>query len=392
MFIDVSDMHLRKNKRLIFVLILPLVLIANCSLGQIRYFVQPTVSFPQTNLKYFLAASQDSIANDTLFQTLSREGYPLSYFRKIRTSVCFDNKCRLLKCVLYWNITGRYLGFELPKGEFLSKAEHKAFTPAEYERLGTLLADQLSPLGDLSYSELAPQTKTTTSSDGEVDGVSSATAKNVLEYVVEGAAYTTYKMWNVVYGPTQQDVMRLTSEALSEELVLQILQSPDLNDRMWALNHIRGNVKMTPKLRDEIYSLISDKNYNLAERVINALDANDLKSDTLQMMLVEKLGTTSYSIKKLIISKFREAPELSVPVKRKLAESLRSANGELVSNLLDTFAKHQVNDLETSRIVAELLGNQNAFISQKAFKYLEQSQLKDKDIERQMNEYRNTKR
>ena len=383
-------MHWRKDRKLIFALILPLLFVTSCCFGQIRYFVQPTVSFPQADRRYFLAASQDSIANDTLFQALSKEGYPLSYFRKIRTSVCFDNKCRLLKCVLYWNITGRYLGFELPKGEFLSKAEHKEFTPAEYERLGMLLADELSPLGDLSYAELAPQTKTTKSSDGEVDGVSSATAKNVLEYVVEGAAYTTYKMWNVVYGTTQQDIMRLTSQVLSDELVLKILESPDLNDRIWALNHIGGNVKVTPRLRDKIFTLIIDKNYNLAERAINAMDGNDLKSDTLQMMLVEKLGTTSYAIKKLIISKFREAPELSVPAKRKLAESLRSANGELVSNLLDTFAKHKVNDLETSRIVAELLGNQNAFISQKAFRYLEQSQLKDRDIEKQMADYRNT--
>lgn len=377
-----------KNKNLFGLIILPFLLAAGCCMGQIRYFVQPAIPLEQADIRFFLAASQDSIANDTLFQVLSKEGYPVSYFRKIRTSVCFDNKCRLLKCVLYWNITGRYLGFELPKGEFLSKAEHKPFTLAEYERLGNLLADQQSPLGMLSYDELAPQVKPTVSADGEVDGISSATAKNVLEYVVEGAAYTTYKMWHVVYGPTQEDIIRLTRNSLTADLILKILESPDLNDRIWALNQVRGGVKMTSGLREKLFSLINDANYNMAERAISAFNGADLASDAIQLSLLEKFDVSGYAIKKLIIGKFIEVPFLGARAKKKLVSDLQLMTGELVSNVLETFAKHKITDTETCRAISVLLVNPNTFISQKAFRYLEQVDIKDAVVQKRLDEYR----
>lgn len=363
-----------------------LILTSGCCFAQIRYFQKPTVTQMPHLVRYFLAASLDSIANDTLYQVLSKEGFPISYYRKVRTSVCFDNKCRLLKCVIYWNITGRYLGFELPKGEFLSKAEHKEFTPAEYNRLSLLLSDQQSPLGNLSYSELAPHPKTI-GTDDEVDGVSSATAKNVLDYVVEGAAYTTYKMWHVVYGPTQMQVAGQTEKILTPDIILKILESPDLNDRLWALNHIRGIVKITPVLEAKLLNLISGTDYNLAERAINAFENTDLTSDSLQHSLYIRFKDGNYAIKKLIIARFKDAPSLSVALEKKLADSMKSLNGELVSNILETFVKHKAFNHQTVLNVANLLQNPNVFISQKAYKYLETLNIQDESIKKQMKEY-----
>lgn len=363
-----------------------LILTAGSCFAQMRYFQKLTVTQVPHLVRYFLAASLDSIANDTLYQVLSKEGSPVSYYRKVRTSVCFDNKCRLLKCVIHWNITGRYLGFELPKGEFLSKAEHKEFTPAEYNRLSLLLADQQSPLDNLSYSELAPHPKTI-GTDDEVDGVSSATAKNVLDYVVEGAAYTTYKMWHVVYGPTQVQVAAQTEKILTSDLILKILESPDLNDRLWALNHIRGIVKITPVLEAKLLDLIGGTDYNLAERAINAFENTDLTSDSLQHLLYIRFKDANYAIKKLIIARFKDAPSLSVALEKKLAESMKSLNGELVSNILETFVKHKASNHETVLNVAYLLQNPNVFISQKAYKYLESLNIQDESIKKQMKEY-----
>jgi hypothetical protein len=370
---------------------LGLILTSDYGFAQIRYFEKPTLALSPDRVVSFLMASQDSIANDTLYQVLSKEGFPLSYYRKIRTSVCFDNKCRLLKCVIYWNITGRYLGFELPKGEFLSKAEHKEFTREEYLRLGTLLADQLSPLGNLSYAELAPNPKPTTNADDEVDGVSSATAKNVLEYVVEGAAYTTYKMWHVVYGPTQEDIVKLTEKSLTPDLVMILLQSPDLNDQIWVLNHIRGFVDITQELEAKLFSLISGSDYNLAERAIHAFDATAMKSERLQQRLFTRFEEGNYAIKKLIIARFKESSSLSAGVEKKLAESLKTLNGELVSNILDVFSKHQTTHDETLLIVAGLLQNENRFVSQKAFKYLQGLKVNNEAVNKLMNEYSSKK-
>jgi hypothetical protein len=379
-------MHCLKNTRLTFGFFIAAVFltVSSCT-GQIRYFRQPTVPLEHIETRSFLAASQDSIANDTLFQMVSAEGYPVAYFRKIRTSVCFDNKCRLLKCVLFWNVTGRYLGFELPKGEFLSKAEHKAFTPQEYQRLSALLADQSSPLRVLSYSELAPQLKAT---GDDVDGVSSATAKNVLDYVVEGAAYTTYKMWHVVYGATQEDIERLTETELTAKFAIKMMQSPDLNDRIWVLSHIKGHIDITPELRTLLFECISDANYSLAERAINVFGPQDMMADTVQLLLIDKFNETGYSLKKQIIAKFKEVPQLNPSVCEALLEKLSLTNSELVSNVLDVLAMHKASDITVARAVAELLSNSNQFIAQKAFLFLGRTEITDPTIAKKLAEYR----
>src|SRR5690606_33323153 len=137
--------------------------------GKISYFQSPTlIAEADTVVGY--ASMTDGIP-DTLFQIRSSGGLPIAYYKKIYTGVCFDNECRMLDIVLYWNITGRYLGFELPEGEFLSKFDHEPFSEDEYKRLHGLLADLLSPLGMYAYNELAPKPPV---EEEEVDGITSA--------------------------------------------------------------------------------------------------------------------------------------------------------------------------------------------------------------------------
>ncbi|GAB3715105.1 hypothetical protein GCM10027592_55420 [Spirosoma flavus] len=371
-----------------FWLFVTLCLLVYDGIGQIRYFRAPTLSLKADTTLAYVVAAEDSIVNDTLFQMRSKEGLPVTYYRKIKTSVCFDNKCRLLKVTLYWNPTGRYLGFLLDKGEFLSKSKHKPFKKAEYARMSDILADPFSPLATLAYTEIAPSVKPAAVAD-EVDGVSSATAKNVLDYVVEGAAYTTYTMWHVVYGPTQAEVAQLTQKSLSPELLLAILESSDGPDKIWALNHSKG-LPLTPTLRDKLFTFINNDSYNLAERTIKALNP-DAQSDLWQVLLMTKLATTNYAINKLIISKYRDVSVLNSEVKKGLAQRLQSLNGELVTTILDVFRHHHVEDTETSLLIAELLKNQNAFIAQKAYAYLKKLPRTDAAIAEKIADYERTR-
>ena len=109
---------------------------------------------------------------DSLYLVKTKEDIPIHYFKNELTEVCFDNECRLLDIVVYWNITRRYLGFELPKGEFLSKYDLEPFVAGEYERLNDLLADPNLPLGNISFENLIeiPETE-----EESVDGVLGAT-------------------------------------------------------------------------------------------------------------------------------------------------------------------------------------------------------------------------
>lgn len=362
------------------------VLAGHGGFGQIRYGSISSIRLPLDTVRVHLIAVQDSIVNDTLFQIVSKEGYPTAYYRKIKTSVCFDNLCRLLNTTLFWNPTGRYMGFELPQGEFLSKGEHKPFTPAEYQRLDSLLGNPFSPLSTMAYSELAPTVKLT-SEQSKVDGVSSATAKNVLEYVVEGAAYTTYKMWHVLYGKTQETVRQLTIRELSPDFLLILLDSHDGTDKLWGLNQSRRIVSPTAELERKILTFINEANYNLAERAIYAL-APEVPGKIWQVDLAQKLNTTGYAIRKLILQKFTEVPQLDVQAKGLLVNSLKILNGDLIGLLLDVFRRHHLTDDQTSRLVSELLLQSNNFVGRKAFAYLEQIPVRDELVQKRLTEYR----
>src|SRR5690606_41575502 len=57
----------------------------------------------------------------------------------------------------------------------------------------------------------------------------------------------------LIYGEIQAEVERLTKEELSPELILKILDSPDVSDKLWALSQVRDGVEFTPELRAAIF-------------------------------------------------------------------------------------------------------------------------------------------
>jgi hypothetical protein len=356
--------------------------------AQIRYFQPVSILGAEGAVIPVPSAVQDSIVTDTVFQVFSKEGYPIRYYKKIRTSVCFDNKCRLLKCTLYWNITGRYLGFELEKGEYLSKARHKPFKRKEYARLHAILSDPYSRLSGLSYGELAPRVELANGAS-DVDAITSATAANILDVVVPGAAYTTYKMWHVVYGATQKEVRNLTLKSLSPGLILKILDSPDPGDKVWALDHIRGLVKPDRPLLRRVLVLIDNDQYNLAERAIHSLDTTELGVDTVQAVLTARLSTASYAIKKLVIAKFAQAKGLHQNTITGLVSVLNGTSPELTNNVLDLVTLHRISEINVVRSAASLLTKQNVFVTQKAYKYLRGLSIKDQYIQQQIKAYEN---
>ena len=377
---------------LIAVLLLPA---AGGDPGERRFFLEPTLLLPVDTMHQYLVLQEDSIPNDTLFQLRSAEGFPLAYYRKINTNVCFDGKCRMLKVRLYWNITGRYLGIELPPEEFLSKSDHERFNLAEYARMNRLLADSLSPLGDYTFEELVPAADELIPSGMsqdvggfKVDAVTSATAPGMKEYVVEGAAYTTFRLWHFVYGPTQDEVIRLTEKSLSPALLQKILESPDMSDVAWAFQRIRAYPELNSELRKTIAGFIKNEDYSLASMAIASINPTDMASASMQHALFEKLPELNYSLKNKIIEKFREAPTLDKDVKTGLVERLATADGSFMTNILELFIDQEITDDETLRNVSDLLEHKNNFIAGKVFKFLETAGSKDEIVLQRMTRYK----
>lgn len=347
----------------------------------IRYFRPYTLALPVVKTIPYLVDFEEETGTDTLFQAVSQEGCPVSYFRHIQSNVCFDGKCRMLVATLYWNPTGRYLGFELPKGEFLSKTDHDPFTPEEYTRLSEILADSLSPLGTFTYNALVPKAAVDVQ---KVDAVSSPTAPDVLDYIIKGAAYTTYKLWHLVYGPTQLEIEKLTQKTLSADLLLKILESNDLGDKMWAVRRVRPFILAHTLLQQKVISLIQDNQYNLSEQIIRELPTTD---STIQRGLAMAFLKNNYAIKKLIVEKLKMASSLTPEMVALFTSALPSLQGESVASILELLRIKKINDPVTGRAIADLLRSDNNFVARKAYDFLTKQKINDPYIEEQLTRF-----
>jgi len=326
----------------------------------------PSVSGEIDNITSQVVDFKDTIPGNTLLVYSDINNYPVKYSRKIVVGVCVASECRMVKIELFWNITGRYLGFELPAGEFLSKTEHNPFNEVEYDRLHSLLADPLSALANYSLNELVPVTD---SSKIYIDAVSSATISAVLDYIVEGAVYTTYTLWHIVYGATKREIEKLTTTKLNSKLVLKILKSNNIDDEIWVLNHISNSVKITPELQNKLMEIISGSDIYLAERSLNAFKHNTL-TDSVQFELINIFNNTGFLLKRLIIGKLKQASELSSEVATIFSSQIKTMNGTLVKSTLELFKLNNVNSEKVIMQIAELLKNENRYIAKQAFDYL----------------------
>ncbi len=332
----------------------------------IRRMNQPSISSKITKVVPQIIDFKDTIPNDTLLIHLTENCIPVNYSRKIVIGVCIESKCRLVNIELFWNITGRYLGFELPENEFLSKTEHDPFSAVEYDRLHILLADPLSALANYSLDELVPANE---SLEIKVDAVSSATIAAVLDYIVEGAVYTTYTLWHIVYGSTKREIENLTAKKLNSELVLKILESDNLEDKIWVLNHFSSKMKITPELQNKLLRIISGTDVYLAERSLNVLRPVSL-TDDIQIELIRIFNDTGFLQKRLIFQKLGKVPELNSNVVTYFSSELKTMNGTLVKSTLELFKSHNINSGTVLMQIAELLKNNNRYIAKQAFNYL----------------------
>jgi len=335
----------------------------------ISYFTQSTIPDAMS-----IENNHSLSFGDTLFLTQTEGDIPLYYFQRYQTGICFDNKCRPLDILIYWNITGRYLGFKLPRDEFLSKTDHEPFNSSEYELLHELLANSELPFSNISFYDIIIDKPKNIAS---VDGTSGATAASLSKYVVQGAAYTTYTLWNIVYGSTRKLIMDNTENSLTTELIVRILKSPDQTDKIWILERINEDTEMGPEVLHSMQSQISGDDFYLAYKAIHAIKKNHLSDTKVQDSIITAYPRADHSIKSLIIDKLLDAPFLSEEVIRLTKSLLHEINGKQLGDILKLYDTHNLNDKETVEIISELTTHQNFFIANQAKKFLEKQNLKD---------------
>ena len=335
----------------------------------IRYFHPSTIPVGDSSV-VIKVSIDDSPEGHEIFLARMGDGTPLHYFIELRTGICFDNKCRPLDIVLYWNITGRYLGFELLDGEFLSKYDHTPFTPSEYEELHDLLADPFLPLGNYEFEDLVKIPDTVNNS---VDGVSGATSKDVLEYVVEGAAYTTHKLWNVINGPIREQVMTQTESSLDSFLFLKILQSENQSDRTWAMERLSLIYELDELVIDALIGILLTDEYFQSYLLLKSLSSHQLKSDYLQLELFNLIGKVDHAIENMIFDKLADAPQLSQEVVDYSISTLRELNDMQLVRLLKLYSHHGVMQDELVKELSGIVPHENKYIEKQVLNFLERN-------------------
>ncbi|MCE7056765.1 hypothetical protein LZF95_18935 [Algoriphagus sp. AGSA1] len=336
----------------------------------IKYQNELTLDFPVAKIHNKEIYDEVEKRNVTLYQYISKDGFPVYYSRNVNTGVCYDDQCKTLNITLYWNPTGRYLGFELPDNEFLSKDDHVPFTEEEYIRLNSLLSDPDLPLGEFTYNQIAAKNKAALY---KVDGMSGATAKDVLEYVIQGSAYTTYTIYELVYGSSQAEVEAWTDEAMDDEYVEDILTKAPYQDKVWAIERVRGRLSELPKSKDILMDLMGTEDFGIAARCLNSLVPEDLLDEELQIQLMDNFQAFDFGMKSKTLALLKDADYLLPEVVGKLNINLPAYEVPIIAGILDIYKAKGINDRKTIASVQQIASSENKYLAKKAEEYMSNS-------------------
>ena len=367
-----------------YVLTLCFLALGSCYLlkPKVHYFVKNSDQW-----SVHLKNEQYISFGDSLFLSQTSNGTPKSFYQHYSTGVCFDNQCRPLDIILHWSISGRYLGFEMPKGEFLSKTDHDPFTRKEYLQLNEILSNADLPFKDIKYHELMNQPE---SSIESVDAISGATSERIKDIVVKNAAYTTYKLWKLVYGESQKFIEQYTEKHLNNSNLLTVLNSQDRDDIFWGLTRMKDTLSFSIPIKNRLLSLIQSDDYYLSYNAVHAIPKTYLNdSDFLENLFLSYLNTSDASTKNVIFSKLKAAPRLSQNLVVKSRQTIPTMTPQEISSVLKLYEKHSINDHETCKVLVGVLENKNIYISKKAYDFLIKIQTDDEFIAERLKAYKN---
>lgn len=332
-----------------------------------RYFLEPTMPLDPYETVSHLSQLKDTISNDTLYEVRAINSLPVYYYRKILTNVCFDGKCRLLRANVYWNVTGRFLGLEFPPGEFLSKTDHEPFSIEEYHRMNLLLADSSSLLEKYSFDEIMVDNPE--EADEDVDAMTSATLPAIKDYIIEGAAYTTLKLWHIVHGESKGEIENFTGGNMSDSLAYRILNSPDPYDVIWGLERLKRYENWSKEVKEQLGDKISG-NYSLALKILDRIQPDRLDPEFQEVML-ESFKSSEYNIQMLIIDKLKEVDKLESSVAIDLIAMMQDIKGGLFVTILELIGQYNWKEEKLYSRLTDLLKLENDYLRGKVVDLLQ---------------------
>lgn len=159
-------------------------------------------------------------------------GLPDRYKANIVTPVCESDKCYIIEIDFYWDLIGRFVGYDTIPGKGLTKLDHVPLTPADYLKLQAILSNRNSILSTYTKDELIKSTRTS-----EIDGITGATAAEIKENVISGGVYSCFTLWNIANGPVEDSLQKTTASMFSEGLINKLVSKQDQEINYFLINN-----------------------------------------------------------------------------------------------------------------------------------------------------------
>lgn len=194
---------------------------------------------PIENIGHFFQDKFNSIAHEVvvnhpgekgastvvLHEVRDPNGLPVEYYMDVESVICLEKVCKVIPVRIFWNNIGVYQRYEMEKGATLEKYEDDIFTPYDYKKLNSILANVDSPFKEVYIDEILTVVDELSE---DVDAISGATALELDEKdTVPGAALTCFTLWHWANGEIVSIIKNITGDAVSKQQLKAFLQDND---------------------------------------------------------------------------------------------------------------------------------------------------------------------
>ena len=256
------------------------------------------------DLSHFRLSAEDTFSYDVKL-IYDWQSKPHSYYTQLVTPVCETGVCLLVAIAVYWDLSGNYMGYQLPPDKILTKLDHEPFSIEDYKKLDLILSDNYWSLASYDINDLIIDS-TKTLVDSEIDAYSGATAKFVSEKDnIEGALYTIYTLWDFIHDKEKTDYLLAHTLNLMEEGkvdLISFLKSDNLNYQELAVNILKSGEKIDQSYLAPLLQIILKNDQYLAYEILQMIDADP----DIQLQLWDVYQQVNISKKRDILQKLAE--------------------------------------------------------------------------------------
>lgn len=356
----------------------------------ILFWINLIPAFPQGKIEHPISIIHKGISLTqpvaaSLIEVQDEKKVPLYYFMEVESVVCGDSVCRVDIVKLYWDTYARFMRLELPGEVELEKAEGKAFSEEDYQKLDRVLSNEHSPLNDL-YSD---QIVGTLASEG-VDAVSRASVSINKKDYVEGAIWTCYSLWHWVHGDVKSIIRNLSADALSISQLTSLLSLEEVHLQLFSIEQLGRRKAYSEKiLKLQLKSIAQHP-----ELIEASLDYWEISADSVYLDALPKLIEIPQKEIRLtcLQSLFRSKHELSENFFLELPLSFEEMSYPEIQLFLRLLNKRAISSPKLNTKLIPLLDQEDFLIARGVYWFLADQELNEAQAKRLSDFYQRWKK